>query len=44
MCVLTTCMSEYTFKPGAYGGQKTMSDPLELQPQMVLRHHLGAED
>jgi hypothetical protein len=28
--------------PGTRGGQKTTSDTLELELQLVLSHHLGA--
>lgn len=39
MCVLPACMYT-TCMPGARGGQKRMSDPLELELQMVESHHV----
>lgn len=30
--------------PGAQGGQKRSSDPLKLELQMIVSHHLGARN
>lgn len=39
-CVFV-CLSLYM--PSAYGGQKKATEPLELELQMVLRHHMALE-
>lgn len=38
MSILRTWMWT-TCEPGALGGQKRMSDPLELELQMIMSHH-----
>ena len=38
MCMCTMCVSV------AGRGQKRVSDPLELELQMVVSHHVGAEN
>ena len=37
-----TCVSVTTCVPGACGGQKRASDPLELELEMVMRQDVGA--
>ena len=45
MSVLFACMYVYTMcMPGAHTGQKRVSDPLELELQMSMSHHAGAEN
>lgn len=34
----------YVCMPGALGGQKTVSEPLELELQVVVSHHVGARN
>ena len=38
VCMCTMCM------PGTCGGQNGTLDPLELEYQMVVSHHMDAED
>lgn len=33
-----------TYRPGACGVRKRLTDPLELDLQMVLSHHVGTRD
>lgn len=44
MCESFACMYVMctVYVPGAYGGQKRASDPLDIKSWMVLRHSVGA--
>ena len=39
--VLPTCVPVHKCMPDACGNQKTVLDPLELELQKVVSHHVG---
>ena len=44
LCALVFCLRVCRCTvgmPGALKGQKKVLDPLELEPRMVVRHHVG---
>ena len=44
MSVLLACVPIHHCVPGALGGQKKASDPLELEGQIIVSHYVGAEN
>lgn len=42
VCIFISCGCFATCMPGAYGGEKRTSDPLDLELEKVISCHVGA--